>query len=105
MVYQCAYCRVGGATGHMSGQTSRPRVRPEDVLLVMDVPVFGEPDEPAAAGSSLFPIYEPRRTFQMLRFCHNCYKIAKQDCYRMPKVFLYKRIKHRIAEQLKMYNK
>jgi hypothetical protein len=99
MVYQCAYCRVGGATGHMSGQTSRPRVRPEDVLLVMDVPVYGEP------AATLFPIYEPRQTFQLLRFCHTCYKIAKQDSHRIPKVFLYRRIKNRIAEQLKLYNK
>lgn len=98
MVYQCVYCRVGGATGHMSGQTSRPRVRPEDVLLVMDVPVYGH-------GEKGFPVYEPRRQFQLLRFCHNCYKIAKQDNQRMPKTYLYKRIEKRIQEQLKMYNK
>jgi hypothetical protein len=96
MVYQCAFCRVGGAHGHMANQTSRPRLRPDDILLIVDVPTASTPTEK-------YPLYEPYQMFQYLRFCHRCYKMAyKRYFYRtLPKSELWKKINSGIQEATK----
>lgn len=89
-VYQCAYCHVGGAFGHCAGQTSRPRVRHEDVLLVLN---------------PIEPLMDPQEEFQMLRFCHRCYKLAKHDATRFVKARLFEKIRLKALEQTKNVSK
>jgi hypothetical protein len=88
MVYQCAFCGVGGNMGHIHGQTSRPRVRPEDVLLVMDLP-------------ETKTTLDLDTTFQYMRFCHRCFKLARRYNYTLPKAQLWKKIENKISEQLR----
>lgn len=93
MVYQCAFCGVGGARGHMVGQTSRPRVRKDDVLLVMDI------------STKENPTFDPLTLFQYLRFCHACYKIARRYSYRVPKDQLFANLDSQLRNSLLHYNK
>jgi len=95
MVYQCAYCGVGGPSGHMSGQTSKPRVRKEDVLMVMDIPSPMKPIQ----------LIEPENQFQYLRFCHRCYTAAKHDSSNVTKKKLFENIRKRISDQMLKFEK
>lgn len=92
MAYQCSYCKVGGDQGHMLGQTSKPRVRKNDILLIMDVP-----------SSGIYPLLEPEKTFQYLRFCHRCYKIASRFHNVLTKDKIFEKIQQIISTQLKQY--
>lgn len=93
MVYQCAYCGVGGARGHMAGQTSRPRVRKEDILLVMDI------------SDAKSPTFDPLKLFTYMRFCHSCYKIAKRYSYRVTKEQLFINLESQLRSSMLYYNK
>jgi hypothetical protein len=84
MAYQCAYCEVGGNRGHMQGQTSKARVRAEDVLLIMDINMN----------------MDLNTTFQYMRFCHQCYKIARNYNYLLTKEQLWKQLKQKKSEYI-----
>lgn len=90
MVYQCSYCHSGGAFGHRAGQTSRPRVRPDDVLLVHHVPTKFDDD-------CLF--LDPEEQFQLLRFCHRCHQLAVRFVNSLTKERLFEKIHKKILKQ------
>lgn len=85
MVYQCAFCLAGGNTGHLQGQTSRPRVKPDNVLLIM-------------THSTHSGVLDPDDAFQYMRFCHRCYSIAKRYYHVLPHELLWKKIQSKITE-------
>lgn len=91
MVYQCSYCHSGGAFGHRAGQTSRPRVRPEDVIIVYHVPKLNED----------LTCFDPEEQFQTLRFCHRCHQFACRYAHLLTKDFLFTKIRQKILEQTK----
>jgi ribosomal protein L37AE/L43A len=98
MTYQCSYCKVGGPSGHMAGQTSKPRVRERDILIVVDAPKYDKND---------FGVYnklEPDQYFQYLRFCRKCYKAAKRFNYIVTKEQLMKNIETKLTSDLKRFN-
>lgn len=91
MVYQCSYCHSGGAFGHRAGQTSRPRVRPEDVIIVYHVPKLNKD----------LTCFDPEEQFQTLRFCHRCHQFACRYAHLLTKDFLFTKIRQKILEQTK----
>jgi hypothetical protein len=98
MTFQCAHCKVGGPSGHMAGQTSKPRVRKDDILIVFDAPKYTKDD------FGIYTKFEPEQYFQYLRFCRKCYKAAKRYNYIVTKEQLMKNIQTKLTNDLKKYN-
>lgn len=96
MAYQCAYCSVGGNMGHMHGQTSRARVKPNNVLLIMDIP---SAPPPSLVHRKPLPLFDMDNVFTYQRFCHRCHNIARQRNYILPRVVLWKKVEAKITEQ------
>jgi hypothetical protein len=95
MVYQCSYCHSGGAFGHRAGQTSRPRVRPTDVLIVHN------PPPPPSMDDDDLTWLDPEEQFQVLRFCHRCHQLAVRYVNLLTKDKLFAKIQKKILEQTK----
>jgi hypothetical protein len=94
MVYQCSYCHSGGAFGHRAGQTSRPRVRPTDVLIVHNAPIV-------SSYSADLTCLDPEEQFQVLRFCHRCHQLAARYVNLLTKDKLFAKVRKKILEQTK----